>query len=271
MRVRSLLFVFAIGILVVLSACGHTHTWTDATCTDPKICSECGETEGDTLGHTWIDATCTEPKTCSVCGETEGDPLGHDVKAWEITREATCAEEGEETGACIRCGTTVQNAISTIAHTPGEWVVSKNATSTTPGEKTKNCTVCNAVLETEEFTLSPEEIEAQYKSECTSYSYNTIARDPDAYMFTYGKYTGEIIQVLEDGNDLQLRVNITKERYGYSDTIFVFYTRKEGESRLLENDIITIYGMNMGTISYESVLGATITIPSVYAEYIDLM
>lgn len=48
------------------------------------------------------------------------------------------------------------------------------------------------------------------------------------------------------------------------------YLLKDGESRLLEDDVITIYGMNAGTISYKSVLGATITIPCVYAEYIDL-
>ena len=27
--------------------------------------------------HSWLDATCTAPKTCSVCGETEGEALGH--------------------------------------------------------------------------------------------------------------------------------------------------------------------------------------------------
>ena len=27
--------------------------------------------------HKWTDATCTEPKTCSSCGETEGEALGH--------------------------------------------------------------------------------------------------------------------------------------------------------------------------------------------------
>ena len=27
--------------------------------------------------HAWIDATCTAPKTCELCGETEGEALGH--------------------------------------------------------------------------------------------------------------------------------------------------------------------------------------------------
>lgn len=48
------------------------------------------------------------------------------------------------------------------------------------------------------------------------------------------------------------------------------YTKKEGESRLLEDDIVTLYGKNMGTVSYVSVLGSTVTLPCVYAEYIEL-
>lgn len=35
----------------------------------PTVCAD-GE-------HEWIEATCTQPKTCARCGETEGEPLGH--------------------------------------------------------------------------------------------------------------------------------------------------------------------------------------------------
>ncbi len=73
--------------------CGETegealgHKWAAATCTAPKTCSVCGATEGDALGHDWIDATCTTPKTCDICGETEGDALGHSY----------------DNGFCVRC------------------------------------------------------------------------------------------------------------------------------------------------------------------------
>ena len=89
------------------------HVWNDATCTAPKTCALCGETEGHALehdyqgsscteeaacalcgktqaptGHQWQEATCTSPKTCALCGETEGGPLGHTT----------------ESGTCERCG-----------------------------------------------------------------------------------------------------------------------------------------------------------------------
>ena len=45
----------------------HTHDYEDATCTQPKICTICGQTEGDPLGHTY-DNDCDD--ICNVCGET---------------------------------------------------------------------------------------------------------------------------------------------------------------------------------------------------------
>ena len=54
----------------------HTHSFSNATCTEPKKCS-CGATDGQALGHKWIDATCKAPKTCSVCKTTEGNNGGH--------------------------------------------------------------------------------------------------------------------------------------------------------------------------------------------------
>lgn len=73
MRKKLLLTTTAIIFAVAsLTGCGHQHTWQDATCTEPKTCTECGKTEGEALGHRWTDATCTEPKTCSICKEAEG-------------------------------------------------------------------------------------------------------------------------------------------------------------------------------------------------------
>ena len=50
--------VFSLILVLLLTACGHTHTWQEATCTLPETCSACGETRGEALGHTWIEATC---------------------------------------------------------------------------------------------------------------------------------------------------------------------------------------------------------------------
>ncbi len=83
-------------ICFMLTGCCMSHEWKEATCTEPKTCAKCSETEGEPLGHTWVEATCSEAKHCSVCGETEGEPLGH---TWV---EATCSEAKH----CSICGET---------------------------------------------------------------------------------------------------------------------------------------------------------------------
>lgn len=93
---KIICFTLAMLLCLSLAACGHTHTWQDATCLAPKTCIECNATEGEVLDHTWQEATCLAPKTCSVCGQTEGDSLSH---TWQ---EATC----ESAKICINCGTT---------------------------------------------------------------------------------------------------------------------------------------------------------------------
>lgn len=76
--------------------------------TDEVLSSEQGEnieqTDCEALGHEWIDATCTESKTCSVCGETDGEALGHTKGDWTLTQEATLVEVGVEEILCSVCG-----------------------------------------------------------------------------------------------------------------------------------------------------------------------
>lgn len=116
-----------------------------------------------------------------------------------------------------------------------------------------------------------------YIAKCTTIDYDSLARNPNQYKGNYYKFTGEVIQVMEDNNALTLRVNITPKKYEYvnetyyEDTILVAYEySSSAESRILEDDIITIYGQSIGTYTYESVFGSSITVPAIVAEYIDI-
>ena len=246
------------------------HDWKDATCTEPQTCTVCNATDGKALGHDWKDATCKEPKTCTVCGETEGEVLEHKVEEWKVTKEATCTEEGQQSGKCTLCGDTIDKKLEKAEHTSSDWVVTQPATVDAKGERAKSCTVCGEVLKTEKYEMSSEEKEAAFKAECQAYSYDQIARDPEGYSMTKGVYTGKVVQVIESGNSVELRVNVTQTSYSYKDTIYVKYTLKEGQNRILEDDIVTIWGYNSKTISYTTVMGATVTIPYVKAEYLSL-
>lgn len=70
----------------------HTHKFSvvktiDETCdTDGSIISTCicGKVEEEVINasHSYSKATCTEPKTCRRCGATSGEPFGHSDDAF---------------------------------------------------------------------------------------------------------------------------------------------------------------------------------------------
>ena len=146
--------VLSLILVLLLTGCGHTHTWQEATCTQPATCSECGETQGEPLGHTWSEATCEMPKTCEVCGATEGEPNGHVCEAWVEIVDPTCTEEGYQKGICVHCGQELTVILEKTPHTLGEWEVSRSAEYDASGEKIQRCRLCGEIVNTEEFTFA---------------------------------------------------------------------------------------------------------------------
>lgn len=131
---------------LMLTGCECRHKeWTEADCTTPRTCNECGVTEGEALGHEWQSANCDTPDTCTRCGLTKGEPLGHDWLAANCDTPKTCslcgATEGDPVGhvwmdatclapkTCAVCGATEGET------TQHSWL---EATC----EEPKTCTVC---------------------------------------------------------------------------------------------------------------------------------
>ncbi len=88
---------------------GHTHSWSAATCTDPKRCSTCGTTEGSPTGHTPMDVPATEAN-CTEDGMSAG--VRCSVCATWITRPEVVTpalghiDENPVDKLCDRCGET---------------------------------------------------------------------------------------------------------------------------------------------------------------------
>lgn len=116
-----------------------------------------------------------------------------------------------------------------------------------------------------------EQEEKKYKDSCKKLAFEELARNPEKVKGTKVKLTGEVIQVSENYISIGMRVNITENEYGwYEDTVYIIYYPEDGEDKILEDDIITIYGTAEGEYSYTSVMGAYITIPKILAEYIEI-
>jgi hypothetical protein len=91
---------------------------------------------------------------------------------------------------------------------------------------------------------------------CKSYSYEDVSRYPDKYKNEYALFTGEVVQVVEQNNNVTLRLALEFDK-----VVYVIYSRGNDEPRLLEGDRITAYGVLDGLTTYESIFGEPITIP----------
>lgn len=82
---------------------------------------------------------------------------------------------------------------------------------------------------------------------------------------------------MEEDLQVTLRVNITYVPFEYSDdgyyedTVLISYQKSDkNESRILENDIVNIYGVSNGNTSYTSVLGSEVNLPIIDAFIVEL-
>lgn len=142
-----------------------------------------------------------------------------------------------------------------------------NQGTTTVAPQSTTTTATTTVATTTIAKISKED----YVAKCKTYTFKDIARNPDQYKGEYAKLEGEVIQVIEDGGFYTLRVNITKGKYDiWEDTIMVGYQGSSSSNRILEDDIVVMYGMLGGMHTYTSTMGAPITIPLLHAEYIDV-
>ena len=108
----------------------------------------------------------------------------------------------------------------------------------------------------------------QYKEKCKTYTYDEIARDPDDYKGKKAKFSGKVVQCLESSESSQVDMRIAIDD-DYDQIIYVVYDMPEGASRILEDDHITVYGELDGVYTYTSTMNAQITIPIMYAEYVN--
>lgn len=112
-------------------------------------------------------------------------------------------------------------------------------------------------------TITPKPTKGDYIALCEIYPYKKIARNPSDYVGKNATFKGKIIQVQENGNNVILRANITQGEYGmWTDTIYVtYYKQSINEARILEDDIITMYGEIKGLKTYQTVMKSEVTIP----------
>ncbi|MDU7239554.1 hypothetical protein [Actinomyces sp.] len=115
---------------------------------------------------------------------------------------------------------------------------------------------------------------ASQKENAQEITYEDLFRNAESIKGNYYKFRGKVIQsIAESGGKSAFRVDITEEP-GYttsfwSDTVLLGVSGKPTQ-RILEGDIINFVAIANETISYTTVLGAEVEIPSVIADPADI-
>ena len=116
-------------------------------------------------------------------------------------------------------------------------------------------------------TPTPTPVVKEFVKENYGYvDYKELARNPDAYIGKSVTYSGEVIQVIEDDAETQLRIAVNRD---YNSVIYVAYPKNIVTSRIPEDDYVTVYGTSLGLLSYQSTMGGKITIPAIYLDRIE--
>lgn len=101
--------------------------------------------------------------------------------------------------------------------------------------------------------------EEEKKGYETGITYDQLARSPDDHDGGKIKFSGKVVQVMEGDGETQIRIAVNNN---YDTILYGVYDSSLVDSRILEDDMITVMGLSAGLLSYESTMGGKITIPS---------
>lgn len=206
--------------------------------------------------------------------ETKEEPV-EETQVDNSTAEETAAtdlvEYTDKTTARI-----VQQALNDAGYncgTPDGIAGAKTAEAISAYQTAKGITVNGKITDELLRSLGIEEkvkaaVEAEGKKDLykSDYTYEQLARNPDSYMMQKVKFSGKVLQA-ETGDTSYMRLAINSD---YDTILFVTYGKDVVDYRLLEDDMVTVYGESYGVYSYEAVSGATITLPWINADIIEM-
>jgi hypothetical protein len=99
--------------------------------------------------------------------------------------------------------------------------------------------------------------------------YDEAARYPERHIGKAVVFSGKVVQVLDEGKSLLMRVAVTKDEHGwwkYDDIVLLRYRDPlKNDGRILDNDIVEFRGIFKGIQKYSALFGQNIEKPGVTA------
>lgn len=208
-------------------------------------------------------------------GDSEDTATEEDAAIEKATSETNQKDSVEYTDATtIRI---VQQTLNELGYNCGspDGVAGGKTTEAVKNYQTdKNITVNGKItdelleiLDISEKVQAAIEAEASKSEYGSEYTYDQLARNPDSYKGKKVLIKGKVLQAETTDTVCYARVAMNSD---YNTVIFVTYDSSLLGYRLLEDDIITVYGIAQGVYSYEAISGASITIPWINADIIEM-
>ncbi len=170
----------------------------------------------------------------------------------------------------------VFGVIASIASDPGKVIIETTATDSAKEGKEEA-----TIASTEEPTLEPTEIPQiesmdKFIKTCKKYKYKDLLRNPDDYIGKRIKIKAKIYQVMDGGwfdDGIYYRCYTDNDGYDvyFDDEYYIADARTDKDAKLLNDDIITIYGEYIGSESLTRALtGTQDEIPKINMFYVKL-
>ena len=125
----------------------------------------------------------------------------------------------------------------------------------------------------------PETQEAIFAEDAQAYKnygemkYDKLSGDPESYEGGYFKFSGRVLQVMEDDTYAETRGIYTvlrvASRKKYDDVVYVAYFRAKDSQSVEEEAQVTVYGKFSGMYTYTSASGKEVTIPKIDADKVE--
>ena len=117
-------------------------------------------------------------------------------------------------------------------------------------------------------TTLPKLTSEEIKNRAITVTFDELMRNNEDYVDQIVFLEGKVIQAdNRSGDKYFLRVSITPNSYGYSDPVFIKY---EG-TRILEDDVVQVYGEVKGIYEYTAILGNSIELPEINSLILDIV
>lgn len=110
-------------------------------------------------------------------------------------------------------------------------------------------------------------LEEEAKGYETGITFTDISRTPDDYIGKKVKFTGSVLQILEGSYSNEGRMST---KGAYDEVVYIMYDPDILDVRILEDDEITVYGTFSRMVTYETIMGGSVTLPLISVDRIDL-